>query len=54
MIAFVERSCCANDACALLGEQPCDFLADAPTGAGHNGDTAVQLAHAAFSISVEQ
>ena len=52
MIAFVQRPCRADDARTFLGEQSRDFLADAPTGAGHDGDAAVQLAHAAFSISV--
>src|SRR4051812_32208639 len=53
MIAFVQGPCCTNDARPLLGKQSCDFLADAPTGAGDDGDTPVQLPHAAFSISVE-
>src|SRR6185436_1218443 len=53
MIAFVQGPCCTNDARTFLGKQSRDFLADAPTGAGHDGNTAVQLAHAAFSISVE-
>src|SRR6188474_3138303 len=53
MIAFVQGPRCTNDARTFLGEQACDFLADAPAGAGDDGDTAVQLAHAASSISVE-
>ena len=49
MIAFVQCPRCTNDARAFLGEQSCDLLANSPAGAGNNGDTAVQLAHAASS-----
>src|SRR5262245_12577044 len=50
MIAFVKGPCSADNARALLGEQSCDLLADAPAGAGYNGDAAIELAHAAFSL----
>src|SRR4051812_16955511 len=53
MIALVQGPCGTNDARTFLGKQSGNFLADAPTGAGHDGDTAVQLAHAAFSVPVE-